>query len=131
MTLNGMWTYTIDPRGRVSIPPLSRGLTVWSGFWLVNCLILVPAPVEQLADAAARRVAFPATPRHHGRFSIPAPVRHALGFRPGDDLYVTGMGGWLEYWRPEVFAALHGLTARGGRAVAAGMPHALMERETR
>jgi DNA-binding transcriptional regulator/RsmH inhibitor MraZ len=122
MNLHGLRYYTVDPKGRVTLPSgQAREHAEWTGIMLENCLVVVPAPIDQLTDEAARRVAFPVYPHPRtGRFQLPMPVRLRFGFHPGFDVYCTGMGGWMEYWNPATFAAMNGLTVSQGRVLAGG-----------
>lgn len=121
MNFSGLKFYTVDPKGRVSLPlPATREWSVWTAFRGEHCLIVVPAPIEQLTDIEARRAAFPVHPHpSSGRFQIPASERHFFGFEAYRDVICTGMGGWFEYWNPDVFAAHSGVTLEQGRAIAA------------
>jgi DNA-binding transcriptional regulator/RsmH inhibitor MraZ len=119
---NDLECYTIDPRGRLTMPlAYTRQAPEWVGILTRDCLIMVPT--YSMPDAQARRMAFRCRPTPGaGRFTVPAVVRQALGIRPGDEMVCTGMGRWVEYWRPDLFrASARRPTVRAARRLAAEM----------
>jgi MraZ protein len=109
---SGTFVYTVDPKGRVTMPQRFRSL-LGDPFVLTKglggCLLAVSAAQWGLvmarfsASVTFQRFYLSAAheARAHertGRFLVPAPLREFAHVRPGADVAVVGIGEGVEVW---------------------------------
>jgi MraZ protein len=109
---SGTFVYTVDPKGRVTMPQRFRSL-LRDPFLLTKglggCLLAVSA--EQWSQVMTRFSASVTFQRFYlsaahearahertGRFLVPAPLREFAHVRPGADVAVVGIGEGVEVW---------------------------------
>ena len=117
----GQHTYTLDPKGRLTIPSrfregLTDGVVVTRG--LDRCLTVYPLEVwEEIAQKvnalpitspqgrALRRLFFAdasdAVPDRQGRILLPDRLREYAGIPPTSEVVVVGLDRFLELWNPK------------------------------
>lgn len=117
----GQYTYTLDDKGRVTIPSrfreeLAGRIIVTRG--LDRCLTIYPLPVwDEIAQKvnalpitdprgrALRRVFFAdavdAEPDRQGRILIPDRLREYAGLELAAETVIVGLDRFLEVWTPE------------------------------
>ena len=109
---SGTFVYTVDPKGRVTMPQRFRSL-LGDPFVLTKglggCLLAVSADQwDKVMTRFAKSVTFQRfylsaahDARAHertGRFLVPAPLREFAHVRPGADVAVVGIGEGVEVW---------------------------------
>jgi len=117
----GQYQYTLDSKGRVTIPSrfrdelvgevvLTRGLDrclagypmdVWSELvQKVNAL-----PITDPRGRALRRIFFAdavnVEPDRQGRVVVPERLREYAGLEPGSEVVIVGLDRFLELWEPQ------------------------------
>jgi MraZ protein len=109
---SGTFVYTVDPKGRVTMPQRFRSL-LGDPFVLTKglggCLLAVSATqwsgVMTRFSASVTFQRFYLSAAHEarahertGRFLVPAPLREFAHVRPGADVAVVGIGEGVEVW---------------------------------
>ena len=109
---SGTFVYTVDPKGRVTMPQKFRQL-LGNPFVLTKglggCLLALSSEQwDKVMERFKASVAFQRfylssahEARAHsrtGRFLVPAPLRHSANVRPGSDVAVVGIGDGVEIW---------------------------------
>lgn len=109
---SGIYVYTVDPKGRVTMPMKFRAL-LGEPFVLTKglggCLLAVSGDhwnrVRERYSASVTFQRFYLAAAHEarahartGRFLVPAPLREFAKVRPGQDVSVVGIGDGVEIW---------------------------------
>lgn len=117
----GQYTYTVDSKGRVTVPSrfregLSESVVVTRG--LDYCLTIYPMevwteiaqkvnslPITDPRGRALRRIFFAdavnAEPDRQGRVLVPERLRQYAGLEPGAEVVIVGLDRFMEAWNPQ------------------------------
>lgn len=119
-SLSGCFTYSVDDKNRVSIPPRFRAALerVMLTKGIDGCVwALTPAQWQFVKDRAAASVGLqrffvaPAEERvlgANGRCLLPDHLRQHADIKPGDDVTIIGMGTRVEIWNSRRWETVSG-----------------------
>ncbi|MBN1486861.1 MAG: division/cell wall cluster transcriptional repressor MraZ [Anaerolineae bacterium] len=121
----GQYTYTIDSKGRLTIPSrfreeLAGELVLTRG--LDRCLVAYPIdvwneiaqkvnalPITDPRGRALRRIFFAdavdASPDRQGRILVPERLREYAGLDSSNDVVIVGLDRFMELWEAQKWAA--------------------------